>query len=137
VTLTLQSSLTWDGGGLIRLALGADTAGSDQLVLGDLVRGAGAGFVFDLVNFGTVIGQQYELIRFDSLVGFDAGDFSFSGASGIGGDFTLAAGGLLFTATAVPEPAAGWLLLAGLLCLSRRYASQRWGSRSAASNACT
>jgi len=135
VTLTLQSSLTWHGGGVIRLALGADTAGSDQLVLGgDLVRGEGGVFLFDLVDFGAVVGQQYELLRFDNLVGFEAGDFSFSG---IGGDIALAAGGLLFTANAVPEPASAWLLLVGVLVLGRRYASQRCGSRSAASKACT
>jgi len=133
VTLTLQSSLTWHGSGVIRLALGADTAGSDQLVLGELIRGDVGSFVFELLDFGAVVGQRYELIRFDSLVGFEAGDFGFSG---IGGDFTLAAGGLQFTATAVPEPAAAWLLLAGLLVLARRCASQHCGSHSAASKAC-
>jgi hypothetical protein len=45
-------------------------------------------------------------LRFGRLAGFDAKDFSFGGASGIGGSFALAAGGVLFTATAVPEPAA-------------------------------
>lgn len=64
-----------------------------------------------------MVGRQVELIRFDNLVGFSAGDFSFSGS---GSNFALAAGGLPFTASAVPEPAAGWLLLAGGLMLARR-----------------
>ncbi len=69
-----------------------------------------------------MVGQQVELIRFENLVGFSASDFSFSGS---GGNFALAAGALLFTASAVPEPAAVWLLLAGGLMLARRYALAR------------
>ena len=138
VTLTLQDSLTWHGGGVIRLALGADTAGSDQLVVGELVRGDDGAFLFELVDFGAVPGQQYELVSFGSLVGFDADDFSFTG---IDGNFALAAHGLLFTATAtvtaVPEPAAAWLLLAGMLALGGRCASRRRGSSRAASKPCT
>ena len=113
VTLTLQSSLTWDGGGLIRLVLGADDAGSDHIVVQSLVRGASGPFVFDLIDTGIVAGASYNLLHFDSLVGFDASHFTFSG-SGAAGRFSIADGAIGFTA-AVPEPRSAMLLALGLL----------------------
>lgn len=114
VTLTLHDSLTWDGGGVIRLVLGANSAGSDHLELGALIRGADGEFRFDFVDLGIVAGESYELIHFDSLFGFGASDFSFSG---VAGNFNLENGRLDFTAAAVPEPSAAWLLAAGMLLL--------------------
>ena len=114
VTLTLRDSLTWDGGGVIRLVLGADSAGSDHLNVGSLIRGTNGPFVFDLVNFGVVAGASYDLVHYDSLVGFAASDFSFSG---VAGTFALSDGSLGFTATAaaVPEPGTAVLWMSGLL----------------------
>ena len=112
--LTLHDSLTWDGGGVIRLVLGANSAGSDHLELGALIRGADGEFRFDFVDLGIVAGESYELIHFDSLFGFGASDFSFSG---VAGNFNLENGRLDFTAAAVPEPSAAWLLAAGMLFL--------------------
>lgn len=57
VTLTLHDSLTWDGGGVTRLALGADTACGDQRVLRELVRGDDGVFLFESIDFGAVVGQ--------------------------------------------------------------------------------
>jgi PEP-CTERM motif len=126
VTLTLQSSLTWDGEGLIRLVLGANSAASDQLYAAALVRGSNGSFLFDLVDAGAVVGQSYDLVHFSSLVGFAANDFS---SNGIDGAFSLANGTLSFTAAAVPEPATSLLLLAGALFIAG-VARQRLGGRS-------
>lgn len=130
VTLTLRDSLTWDGGGVIRLELGADTAGSDRLMVSDLIRGdnPAAGFRFELVNLAAVVGQSYEIVSFERQSGFDASDFSFD-ADGVVGNFSFDASGLLFTATALPvsEPATATMLLTGLLWVAHR---RRRGSRS-------
>jgi autotransporter-associated beta strand protein len=115
VTLSLNGGLTWNGGGAIRLVLGADAAGSDHLVLHSLVRGTTDGtpgaFVFELIDFGVTPGGSYELLQFDSIVGFSASDFSFSG---VAGTFQLLDGRLAFTTSAVAEPGALLLLLLGL-----------------------
>ena len=125
VTLTLHDSLTWDGGGVIRLVLGANSAGSDHLELASLIRGADGEFRFDFVDSGIVAGESYGLIHFDSLVGFGASDFSFNG---VAGNFNLDNGTLRFTAAAVPEPSAAWLLVAGMLFLIvvQRRAAGSW-----------
>ncbi len=119
VTLTLQSSLTWDGGGLVRLVLGADDAGSDHIVVQNLIRGASGPFVFDLIDSGIVAGASYNLLHFDSLVGFDASDFTFSGASAAG-RFSIVDGAIGFTAAAVPEPRSAALLVFGLFGIAWR-----------------
>lgn len=128
VTLTLLSSLSWDGGGVIRLVLGADTAGSDQLFMDALIRGADGAFLIDLVNAGTVVGETYQLIHFNSVIGFVASDFSYGG---VAGSFSLSSGTLGFTA-AVPEPGASGLMLVGLLMLARVLRVRQ--GRSAAAN---
>jgi len=120
VTLTLQDSLTWDGGGLIRLALGSDTASSDHLNVHSLARGSDGPLVIELLDFGYVVGTSYALMSFDSASGFAADDIQFRG---ITGSFAWGNGTLAFTPSAVPEPDM-WLQfgagLAGLLALSRR-----------------
>ena len=126
VTLTLESDLFWDSGSIIRLALGADQAGSDLLQInGALIRGetGGGPFTFDLVNFGAIVGQTYDLIHFASVQGFTAADFTFIGMQGI---LSLGSNSLTFTVATVPEP--GALLSAltgGALLLSRRRRGQR------------
>ena len=116
VTLALQSSLTWDGGGLIRLVLGADDAGSDHIIVQNLVRGASGPFDFELIDTGIVGGASYTLLQFNSLVGFVASDFTFSGA-GAAGNFSMVDGAIGFTA-AVPEPSSAALLVIGLLSIA-------------------
>ena len=115
VTLNLQSSLTWDGDGVVRLVLGADTAGSDQLFVAAFVRGVGSAFMFDLQDGGMSGATRYELIHFNSLLGFVDSDFS---SSGMAGTFSLDGDSLDFTTAAVPEPGGAWLMLAGLLALA-------------------
>ena len=123
VTLTLRDSLTWDGGGIIRLVLGADSAGSDHVSVGTLIRGADGPFVFDLVDAGVTAGIEYDLLDFDGLIGFTASDFK---ARGVEGSFALESGTLAFTAAlavpTLPEPSTCALLLAGLFmgCCTRR-----------------
>ena len=127
VTLTVRDSLTWNGGGVIRLVLGADTAGSDHLAIGSLIRGTDGTegtFTFELVDAGIVVGQAYDFISFDSMVGFAATDFTVVGA---GGSFALDNGRLGFTVSAVPEPGTAALLIAGVLCIAWR--SRRRGTR--------
>lgn len=133
VTLTLRDSLTWHGGGVIRLVLGADTAGSDHLDIGTLIRGTDGAFTFELIDAGIVVGQSYDLIGFDSVTGFDAGDFNAVGANG---SFVLDGGRLGFTVIAVPEPGTPAMLVAGLLCIAwrvrarmRQAPERRTGSR--------
>ncbi|MEO8857121.1 MAG: hypothetical protein ABI343_09025 [Burkholderiaceae bacterium] len=115
VTLTLRDSLVWNGGGVIRLVLGADDAGSDHLVGQRLVRGTPGSFTFELVNAGITPGASYSLFQFDAVEGFTADDFSLVG---LGGNLALVNGTLGLTA-AVPEPSEALLFLAGLLCLMR------------------
>jgi len=126
VTLTLQHSLTWDGGGVIRLVLGSDSAGSDHLRVGTLIRGADEPFVFDLVDFGITAGATYDLLSFDSMTGFAASDFH---ATGLDGSFAFHQGVLAFTASgalpAVPEPSAWASLLVGLAVVWRARKRRR------------
>ena len=128
VTLTLRDSLTWDGGGVVRLALGADSASSDHLRVGTLIRGADGPFVFDLVDFGVTAGAEYDLLSFDAMTGFVASDFH---AIGFEGTFAFHQGMIAFTAagavTAVPEPSACALLLAGLVAIRYARKAQRTG----------
>jgi hypothetical protein len=126
VTLTLRDSLTWNGGGVIRLVLGADSAGSDHLDVGTLIRGADGLFAFDLIDAGITDGTEYDLLSFDALIGFSASDFV---ARGHTGTFSIEDGSLGFiaSATVVPEPGSGALLGIGVLALwcARRSSTQR------------
>jgi fibronectin-binding autotransporter adhesin len=122
VTLTLRDSLTWNGGGVIRLVLGADDASSDHLVVHRLVRGAPGSFVFQFINDGITPAASYSLLQFDQIEGFAVQDFSFVG---LAGSLSLVNGTLGFAA-AVPEPAEALLFVAGLLCIWRvRLAADR------------
>jgi len=81
-----------------------------------LVRGASGPFVFQLIDTGIVGGASYTLLQFNSLVGFVASDFTFSGA-GAAGNFAMVDGAIGFTA-AVPEPSSAALLVLGLLSIA-------------------
>ncbi len=127
-TLTLQNNLLWDGGGTIRLVLGADQAHSDFLSIeGTLARGAtlDGPWTFDLVDDGIVVGQTYKLVSFADLAGFTASDFTFAG---VAGDFSFQNGTLDFTVNAVPEPGAGWWLISGGLIAVVTARRQRRGT---------
>ena len=132
VTLTLRDSLTWDGGGVIRLVLGANSAGSDHLHVARLIRGSQGPFVFDLVDFGITAGAEYDLLSFDAMTGFIASDFQAVGFDGV---FAFHEGTLAFTASgavaAVPEPSTCALLLMGLvmICGARRLRSLNTSTR--------
>ncbi len=125
VTLTLQDSLTWDGGSIIRLALGPDQAGSDRLDIGSaFIRGddAGGAFTFEVQDFGAVVGNTYDFIHFGSLQGFTPQDFTFSGMEG---NVAIVNNSLAFTVTQVPELGAIPFALAGgaILLAGRRRGS--------------
>ncbi len=123
VTLTLEDNLTWDSGSVIRLALGPNQAGSDLLdIQGALLRGdaTGSAFVFELLDFGAVVGQTYDFLQFASIQGFSASDFTFSGD--VEGNFAVHGDAITFTATAIiPEPGTVVLLAcsAAFLCCRR------------------
>ena len=117
VTLTLNDGLTWDGGGVVRLVLGADDAGSDHLRVGSLVHGTAGSFLFDLADWGVVAGQEYDLLSFDSIAGFSLADFS---TRGVAGELSFDGNIVAFTAagmpvTAVPEPSTVLLMAGGLI----------------------
>lgn len=116
VTLTLNDSLVWNGGGVIRLVIGADDAGSDHLVVHRLIRGTAGSFEFQFIDDGAKPGVSYSLLQFDEVEGFSADDFSFSGLTG---SLTLSNGTLGFSA-AVPEPSIMLLLSVGVLCVGVR-----------------
>ncbi|MDQ2778218.1 MAG: hypothetical protein M3Y32_01525, partial [Pseudomonadota bacterium] len=123
VTLTLRDSLTWDGGGVIQLVIGADDVGSDHLMVHRLVKGLPGSFNFQLIDAGFTAGASYALLQYDEIEGFVADDFDFTG---LAGNATLANGTLLFTA-AVREPGEWLLLLVGLLCMGQLNALRgRW-----------
>ncbi len=115
VTLTLQDSLIWDGGSVIRLVLGADDASSDHLVVHRLVRGAPGSFAFQFIDDGITPSARYSLFQFDAVDGFAVQDFSVVGHAG---NFSLVNGTLGFIA-AVPEPAQAALFVVGLMCIWR------------------
>lgn len=119
VTLSLNGDLTWNGGGVFRLVLGADAAGSDHLVVHSLVRGTDGAFEFDLVDFGMTAGGSYELLKFDRSADFKSSDFSFIG---LAGRFETLDGRLTFTTSAVPEPGSAqlWVLGWPVLCTALR-----------------
>lgn len=124
--MTLRDSLTWDGGGVIRLVLGADSAGSDHLSVGSLIRGTDGLFVFDLIDAGITAGTEYDLLSFDEQVAFSASDFEVRGRTG---SFVLATNGMLgFTpapmVSDVPAPSTCALLLVGLGAVWRTR--RRW-----------
>ncbi len=120
-TLT-ASSLVWNSGGSMMIELGTDAANSDDLDLGDFLRGTGTNFNFTFVDNGWVIGQTYTLLTFTNTT-FTLGDFGFTNGGGFDGTFSLDATTLKFTI--IPEPSTAALLLLALAAavfLRRRMA---------------
>lgn len=127
-------SLIWNGGGEIAFELGSDntTATSDLLTItGALTKGSAGVWEFNFSDgIGTpTLNETYTLFTFGST-DFLVGDFThtYSGAlSGFDGDFTLNAGSLEFTVTAIPEPGTCVLLGFGLFAMAARRRSTRRG----------
>ena len=46
------------------------------------MRGTAGSFLFDLVDWGVVAGQEYDLLSVDSIAGFSLADFSTHGVAG-------------------------------------------------------
>lgn len=119
--LTGGSSLTWHSDnttGGMRFDLGADQAGSDQIILaGAFTKGSGTSFIFDFTDLGVSPSVSYTLLTFAST-NFVVGDFE---AVGVAGTFTLDATSLTFTAVPEPSAFAAFAGLAGLgAVVSRR-----------------
>ncbi len=119
----------WNGGGLLNFELGTGNASDRLNIAGALAKG-GSGFVFDFLTGGTAA-NTYTLLNFGSTTGgFTVADFSYTNlAPGLTGAFTLHAGSLDFTTSAIPEPStyAAFLAAAALLgtVLHRRRADQK------------
>lgn len=111
-TLNVAGGVTWNGGGLLDFELGSDGSSDKLAITGALTKGTGTGFAFDFQNTGTA-GKIYTVATAGSISGFGASDFSYTDlASGLAGIFSLSGNNLLFTVSAVPEPAT-WAALAG------------------------
>ncbi|MGA2443444.1 MAG: autotransporter-associated beta strand repeat-containing protein [Tepidisphaeraceae bacterium] len=118
---------TWNGGGALAIQLGADGPGSDQLdVNGSLLKGTAGTFQFSFDAVGAMPGNVYDLIQFASTT-FAPGDFSFVSSNPLlAGNFSFDSptmpAELLFTVTAVPEPATGAVVVAiAVVSFSRRW----------------
>lgn len=114
------SSLSWQKGSSINLVLGAGHLISTQIF--QLTEGGlGANtFIFE-IGSNVAVGQSFALVTFQSIVGFDVEDFSFSSNwAGFEGDFTITGNALTFTTTAVPEPSSLCLFLLALSLVVRR-----------------
>jgi autotransporter-associated beta strand protein len=104
-TLTV-GSLTWDGGAKLKLDLGAS---SDALtVTGALTKGSAGSFEVSASSAAPLtIGQTYTLATFAST-SFAASDFTFTGAMGAKGTFSLTSTALQFTVTSDGSGAAAY-----------------------------
>lgn len=126
--------LNWAGGASMEFQLGQSASTSSGISTTILGKGAGSGWFFEFVDGadGVVLGD-YTLIEFGALSDlgfgeFQSADFSafYTGPAPVfDGFFTLTSDQLIYTVTAIPEPSATALGLAGLLLLVRR----RTGSR--------
>jgi len=102
VSLT-ANTLTWTGGGVLAIDVGANGA-SDRLVLsGALTKGAPGTFAFALnIGAGFAVGNTYTLATFAST-DFNASDFIATGLpAGIAGKFTLSVTDLRVTIVGTP-----------------------------------
>jgi fibronectin-binding autotransporter adhesin len=109
--------------GSMTLLLGSQVAfdlGQDRIVIDTAFTKADQGFgssvVFDFsTTAGLQSGQTYELVSFGGS-NFEATDFTYTSANaGLQGQFVMQGGSLQFEVSAVPEPGAVWMLMAGLL----------------------
>lgn len=81
------------------------------------MRGTAGSFLFDLVDWGVVAGQEYDLLSVDSIASFSLADFS---THGVAGELSFDGNTIAFTAagmqvTAMPEPSTVLLMAAGLV----------------------
>lgn len=122
----VTGAATWNGGGAMAMQLGADGPDSDQLdVNGSLLQGTAGTFQFSFDTVGAMPGNVYDLIQFTSTT-FAPGDFSFVSSNPLlAGNFSFNSATtpteVLFTVTAVPEPATGAVVVAiAFVSFSRR-----------------
>jgi fibronectin-binding autotransporter adhesin len=137
-TLTVADDVTWDSNNAWQFELGtaavslaqADLASgtaNDRLTIvgGDLLKGSGTGFAFDLLGTGEE--GWYKLVEWDGTSDFTGSDFSsISLSSGLLGDFVLDVGtsALYFNVASIPEPSAISLIFGAsamvVVCRRRR-----------------
>jgi len=121
----VTGAMTWNGGGTMAMQLGADAPDSDQLdVLGSLIQGTAGSFQFNFDTVGAATGDVYDLIQCVNT-NIAPSDFSFVSSNPLlAGNFSYnstKAVDLLFTVTAVPEPATGAVVMAiAFVSFSRR-----------------
>ncbi len=119
--LKFDDNLTWDAGGSILFDLGLDGVDSDLIsVGGDLLKSGVGSYAFTFTDNGWVVGQTYDLIKFNST-DFLLSDFSFTNSGGFVGSFGYASGNTLqFTLNAVPEPNSCLLVSMAMVVVSMR-----------------
>ncbi len=126
-TLTLGSDLNVTSGSRFALALGANTAGSDRVMIAGVLNFTGPGqLIFDVLNSGLSTGT-YDVIDFASSSGLTLSNLAFGDTpAGFSGSFMLTGNSIEITVTSVPEPGTiQWLVAASVL----GFASAFWRAR--------
>ncbi len=102
-------------GSQVQFDLGEDLIAIDTAFVKD-DQGFGSNVVFDFsTTAGLQSGMAYDLVSFGGS-NFAANDFAYvSSNTGLQGQFVMNGSTLQFEVTAVPEPGAAWMLMAGLL----------------------
>ncbi len=115
-TLT-GASLLWNPGGQLNFDLGANGASDLLNLTGSLTKGGTGSFVFNFNNLGVSTPSSFTLIGANTVSGFTASDFSFTGltlASPYAAQFQVTPTAVTLNVVAVPDGSTLGLALLGL-----------------------